>query len=94
MPSVDKIFRVYGKKGLKVFAINAQEGKAVIEKFRKNTGMRVPVLLDKTGEVMKLYKVFGLPTSYFIRKDGTVAETIIGDMTYPAMESQVAAILQ
>jgi len=94
MPSVDKIFRVYGQKGLKVYAVDTQEDRAVVEKFRRDTGMKVPVLLDKTGKVMKRYKVFGHPVSYFIRKDGTVAKTIMGDMTYQAMESQVQAILE
>ncbi len=93
MPDIDKIHEVYGKKGLKVFAINSREKNKIVEKFRKNTGISVPILLDKTGSITKQYKVFGLPVSFFIDKEGKVAASIMGQMDYQDMDIQVNKIL-
>lgn len=93
MPDIEKIQQVYEKKGLKVFAINAREDRETVEKFKKNTGVEVPILLDATGDVMKLYKIFGLPVSYFIDREGKVVATIMGKMAYEDMDIQVNGIL-
>lgn len=93
MPDIVKISQTYEQKGLKVFAVNSQEDKKTVEKFLANQGIDIPVLLDKEGSVMKLYKVFGLPVSYFIHKDGKVAASIIGKMEYQDMDINVNKIL-
>ncbi len=93
MPDIDKIYRTYRKKGLRVYAVNSRESRRVIEKFKENTGVDIPILLDKTGSVSKLYRVFGLPVSYFIHRDGKVAASVIGKMTYEDMESHAKEIL-
>ena len=93
MPDIEKIHQVYGKKGLKVYAVNAREDKETIGNFRKSTGAGLPILLDATGDVMKLYKIFGLPVSYFIDKEGKVAASIMGKMAYEDMDIQVNGIL-
>ena len=93
MPDVEKIHQAYGKKGLKVYAINAREDKETIENFKKSMGMGAPILLDTTGDVMKLYKIFGLPVSYFIDKEGKVAASIMGKMAYEDMDIQVNGVL-
>lgn len=93
MPDVEKIYRIYGKKGLKVLAVNSKEESAAVQKFLEGAGISLPVLLDKNGEVGRLYKVFGLPASYFIHKDGRVASSILGKMDYQDMDIQVNEIL-
>ncbi|MBI5185586.1 MAG: TlpA family protein disulfide reductase [Nitrospinae bacterium] len=93
MPDVEQIHRIYEKKGLKVFAVNSKEEAAAARKFLEGAGIHVPVLLDKKGEVGALYKIFGLPMSYFIYRDGKVASSIIGKMTYQDMDIHVNEIL-
>lgn len=93
MPDVEQIHRIYEKKGLKVFAVNSKEETAAVQKFLEGNGINVPVLLDQKGEVSALYKIFGLPMSYFIHRDGKVASSIIGKMTYQDMDIHVNEIL-
>ncbi len=93
MPDIEKIYSIYQKKGLKVFAVNSKEDRETIKKFLDETDTDLPVLLDKEGSVMKLYKVFGLPVSYFIHKGGKVSASIIGKMSYQDMDIHVKEIL-
>lgn len=93
MPHIEKIHSVYEKRGLKVLAINSREAIDVVEEFRQGADMSFPVLIDKSGDVTKLYRVFGLPVSYFIDRDGKVAASVMGKMTYEDMDYHVKKIL-
>lgn len=39
-----------------------------------SNGLTFPVLLDKKGELEKLYKVIGYPTTYLINEEGIVVD--------------------
>lgn len=44
-------------------------------------GMTFPVAIDKTKSVFTAYNIGPLPTSIFIKPDGTIDRIITGEMT-------------
>ncbi|MCM3638214.1 redoxin domain-containing protein [Sporosarcina luteola] len=55
-------------------------GKKSIEKFVKEYGLTFPILLDNDGDVLDLYNIITIPTTYVIGTDGVISQKILGPM--------------
>ena len=49
-------------------------------------------LIDKDGKVRNLYRVPGLPTTYFIDKTGKIASVVVGPLTPQVLADRLAEI--
>lgn len=80
MPAIQRVYDTYQDQGFTVLAVNmtAQDNPAAARAFVEEYGLTFPVLLDTTGEVGRLYENRALPSSFFVRPDGSIAEVIIG----------------
>ena len=80
MPHLQQIHDEWSDKGLVVLAINIGESHSEIEEFMQSQGLSLPVLLDTGGSVTEKYNVLGIgiPTTFFLDKDGIIQEKIIG----------------
>ncbi|MEK5069695.1 redoxin domain-containing protein [Sporosarcina sp. FSL K6-1508] len=69
---------------VEIIAVNlttAERGGLVgIEKFVDAYGLTFPIPLDNDGEVMDLYNILPIPTTYMISTDGKIMHKIIGPM--------------
>ena len=65
-------------QGLTVVAVNMQEGKSIVSPFAQERGMKFAVLIDRTGDVGDEYRLLGLPTTFFIGRDGIVRSVFTG----------------
>ena len=54
--------------------------------------LRSLVVLDPDGEAGDLYRITGLPTTIFIREDGTIEGRYIGQTSEQILGSHIAAI--
>jgi len=61
-----------------MLAINVGEDEDTIFVFTADYPAEFPLLLDRSGEVISQWPVKGLPTSYVIAPDGTLAWRAIG----------------
>ena len=66
---------------LAVVGVNFAETAEEIEAFRKDVGVRFPLLLDPKAEVQGLYRVLGYPTTFFIDEEGVIRQQHIGLMS-------------
>ena len=69
------------------YAVNLQEPKDAVDKFLKDNGYTMPVLLDLKGEAAEVYKVRAIPTTYVVDKDGTILLKKIGGTTAAELET-------
>jgi hypothetical protein len=54
-----------------------------------------PILLDETGDMANSYQLKSLPASYFINRDGTIHEIVIGGpMAEALLRTRIEAILR
>jgi thiol-disulfide isomerase/thioredoxin len=73
LPGLDAIYKDYRGKGVKFFAINAQEEKADVQKFVDDTKLSIPVLLDPDGKVNQALDTDNaIPFTLVVGKDGIV----------------------
>ncbi len=97
MPTIEQYYREYGRQGLMVLAVNAtnQDYPLDVVPFTQEYGLTFPVLLDETGDVGRQYQVRSLPSSFFINRDGSVAEVVIGGpMSGALLRTYLQEILQ
>ncbi len=43
-----------------------------VQAFAQQQGLTFPILLDENGDVSKRYRVLGIPTSFFINREGVI----------------------
>jgi thiol-disulfide isomerase/thioredoxin len=77
---------------LVVLAVDVQEALTPVEEFADEFQMSMPVVLDSDGKVRNLYRVPGLPTTYFIDKAGKIASVVVGPLTPPVLAERLAEI--
>lgn len=83
MPAMQKVYNELMGQDVEIVAVNMTIGKETIEsatQFVKQYGLTFPVPLDTKGEVMKLYEIYGLPTSYFLDSEGIIRAKFFGPM--------------
>jgi peroxiredoxin len=51
-----------------------------VEEFVKDNKLTFPILLDETGEVMKLYQIMAYPTTYIINPEGVITDVVIREL--------------
>ena len=76
LPSMEKLYAKMKNQPFVILAVNVDESDPEnVKAFSKSMNLTFPVLIDD-GNVSKLYNVNAIPTSFIIRKDGTI-DTIV-----------------
>ncbi|MBI3988531.1 MAG: TlpA family protein disulfide reductase [candidate division NC10 bacterium] len=80
MPSMQRSFERHKGNGLEILAVSLNvEGKPPVEQFMKELKLTFKALLDPKKEVATIYRIYALPTSYVIDKQGKIAFKLIGE---------------
>ncbi len=78
MPFLQEIHEEWSDKGLVLLAVDIGESSSQVEEFIQSQGLTLPVLLDTKEEVARKYNIRGIPTTFFIDKDGIIQGVQIG----------------
>ncbi|HSL28459.1 MAG TPA: TlpA disulfide reductase family protein [Anaerolineales bacterium] len=97
MPSIEEVYQEYQDEGFTVLAVNMtyQDDPLRVVPFVEEQGLSFPILLDDSGVMAHAYQMRSLPSSYFIRRDGTINEVVIGGpMSEALLRTRIEAILE
>jgi len=85
----------YASKGLVIVAINLDKDRDAAETFLQQYAPPFRIAFDPSGKTAKAYKVWGMPTSYVVSKQGAILATHPGfdPKRTAAIESQIEAAL-
>lgn len=83
MPSIERLYKTYGPKGLKVIAVSIDDpgSDAGIRAFAHDMGLSFEILHDSTGatgQVHRAYETTGVPETVIIGRDGIIRKKIAG----------------
>ncbi|HEC20207.1 MAG TPA: TlpA family protein disulfide reductase, partial [Gammaproteobacteria bacterium] len=92
-PTIDKIAQEYTKKGVVFLAIAIDDTEKKARAFIKKVGLNIPAGLDKTGEIKEAYGLYGMPTTFFIDKQGMVSYFHAGVVTAKLLEHEIEKLL-
>ena len=62
----------FEQKDIKVVFINLEEKEKTVQKYLEKSAIPFEMLLDEKAQVAEDYNIFGLPTYYFINKEGVI----------------------
>jgi peroxiredoxin len=93
MRAIEPLYERYHEQGLVVLAVNVRQDKDTAKAFAARLGISYDVLLDESGEVARTYGVMGLPTTFFIDREGRLQHRILGESTPTVFEQVVEDLL-
>ena len=93
-PVLRDMDEAYGDKGLAIVGIAVQETtpddvKAYADRYQ----LGYDIAFDASADIFNLYKVFALPTQFFIDPDGRVLEVVNGPLTDEGAQARIDAWL-
>jgi peroxiredoxin len=60
--------------------VDIGEGRETVQAFAHDQGLTFPILLDEDGGVAGEYDVRGVPTSFFVSRQGVILARYIGPL--------------
>lgn len=85
MPSMERLHREFGPRGLKVVAVSIDEGGAdVVREFAREHDLTFELLHDPSRSIERIYQTTGVPESFVVNRNGTIVKKVIGAAEWDA----------
>jgi peroxiredoxin len=82
MPALEQAYQERKDDGLVILAVNRDEDPGAVERFfYEDLALTFTPLLDEEARVNDLYRVFNLPTTFFVDGDGVIRAVHRGVLT-------------
>jgi thiol-disulfide isomerase/thioredoxin len=94
MPLFVEAYDRYSEQGLEIVAINLQEGTGTVRDFADDFGMEFPIGRDRDSEVGDGYRLLGLPTTFFIGRDGVIQGVFNGPVIEEDRDTNVRTAIE
>jgi peroxiredoxin len=93
MRDIEPVYGKFRDRGLRVLAINVRQDKETAERFIQRLNISYEVLLDEEGAIARDFGVIGLPTTFFVDREGRLATRVLGESTPELFERIVEELL-
>ncbi len=96
MPAIEQVYQDFKDAGLVVLAVNTtyQDTESAAAAFVQEFNLTFPVPLDRTGAVSNRYQLRGLPSTYFVDRQGVIRSVVVGGpMSETLIRSKVEDLL-
>jgi len=97
MPTMEKAYQKCKGKGLEILAVSVDAGpKSAVKNFMDELGLTFPALLDPEMKVLQLYRLFAVPASFLLDKQGVIRFKELGyrDWTDPESTKLLQQVLR
>lgn len=96
-PALVRKYKQYQDQGFIVLGVNTEDPNTDegVLTFMRNTNVNFPIVRDLDSHIENMYRVNGLPTSFFIDRKGIVRDIVVGGpMTDDFLDKQWMLINQ
>lgn len=93
MPALTQLYEKYQQKGLVVLGVNIAETDVTASQFVKQYQLNFPIWMDRDREIVDLYKIGPIPSTYFIDPNGNITHIQEGPLNLQQLELYVLPIL-
>jgi peroxiredoxin len=90
LPEMQSVYESYQDQGFAILAVDVQEEASHVADFAEELGLTFPILLDTQGEGTRSYRIRGLPTSYFVDRNGVIIGKQVGPVDEAWMKRYLA----
>lgn len=93
MLTMERAYRDYKARGLEILAVSIDAGSeaavaARVNEFMADLKLTFPAVLDPKGDVVRTYRLRGLPTTFLIDRKGVIRAAEIGFRDWASPESR------
>jgi cytochrome oxidase Cu insertion factor (SCO1/SenC/PrrC family)/thiol-disulfide isomerase/thioredoxin len=92
LPLLEQTLRRHPGVGL--LLVDETDSRTAAQAEVRQLHVKAPVAEDPDGRVGQLYRVFGLPTTVFVRPDGSIEGRFPGELTAQAIDGHAVALSQ
>lgn len=92
-PDLEATYLANRDKGLVILGVFIQETRDDVGGYAQRAGLTFPIAVDERAAIAAAYRTMGIPTHFFIGRDGRVREVRIGAMPRDEMDRAVADLL-
>jgi peroxiredoxin len=92
-PLLRRTLEQRGPDGLVVLGVLVNDSASSARRFVRDHGGTWPVGIDQGARAAAAFKAIGLPETVFVRKDGTLATRVLGELTQDRLDAQLTPIL-
>lgn len=85
---MERLHQAFKDRGLQILAVDDEEGVDQARAFQKEMGVTFPLLPDPAGAVSKKYRVFALPVTVIVDRDGNIVARAPGDRDWASGPSR------
>lgn len=80
MPSIEKLYREFGPRGLRVLAVSVDDPGMTdaVRRYARELGLTFEILHDPARTVVTSYQITGYPETFVIARDGVIRKKFIG----------------
>lgn len=96
-PALQKSFEQYKDLDVVILGVNLTNQDLVsdVTAFVEEFDLTYPILLDRDGQVGLLYQISGIPTTFFIDRNGVIRTAVAGGpMSETFIRSKIEALLR
>lgn len=91
-PDIKATAEKYAADGLVVLAVFISEDKDAVADYATRVGLDYLKVADPATQLASQYRILGIPSHYFIDRDGVLQTMKIGSLDIPSMEAAVEGI--
>jgi cytochrome c biogenesis protein CcmG/thiol:disulfide interchange protein DsbE len=82
MPLINELATKAAKQNYGVLAIAVEDSRAAVMQYAQEAKLVFPIVLDLNSTVKRAYRIFGPPATFFIDRQGTIRDLVIGPITF------------
>ena len=91
MPFMEELYPKY-EDDIEIVAVSLDMSELVIHDFIDKYDLTFPVVHDKKSDLMDLYNIGPIPSTYFINPDGEIHEIVAGTLSLETLEEKFEEI--
>ena len=93
LPAFQATAQRHADRGLAFLLVDLSEDPEDVGHFLESLRVSLPAAIDETGQVTKAYRVRGLPSTFFIDREGVIRAVQLGALDDRALEGGIAKIV-
>ncbi len=92
-PDLQATYAKYEPQGLVVLGVFINEDAKAVSDYASRVGFTFPMVADPQTQIASRYRTMGIPTHYFIDRNGTIREIRLGGLQPQDMDTLVEQLL-
>lgn len=92
-PGLVSAYNAFKDSGVAFIGVAIDDTEKSAREFVKHYGVTFPAAVDATGEIAKAYKLYGVPDTFIIGRDGRVVFSHMGDISEDELVKEIKKAL-